>query len=163
MAIRISRKSGYLVTSRGMPSYLCVARTLACMGGGEGMACYFLEELLTRGSVCVLTPKQVSLEEHDRIWGTRLAQSELEIKVLQSPLLNFLRRLRIPTVRLETHLLCRAARKLRNRFTYCTVIPGELDLGAPSLQVFFYVCCLRSRKSWSKFVNIRIVRLQFVE
>jgi len=102
------------------------------------MACYFLEELLTRGRVCVLTPEPVSLEDHDRVWGTRLAGSELEVKVLHSPLLSLLRRLRVPTVRLEIHLLCRAAKKLRSRFTYCTVIPGELDLGAPCLQVLYY-------------------------
>jgi hypothetical protein len=81
------------------------------------MACHFLEELLTRGPVCLLTLHPVSLKEHDRFWGTRLAETDLQVQVLESRFLDFIRLIRLPLVRLEMHLLCRAARKLRSRYT----------------------------------------------
>lgn len=102
------------------------------------MTCHFLEQLLTRGRVCLLTLHPVSLAELDQRWGTRLAESALEVTVVDSLWLKFAQALKLPRIRLECHILCREARKLVSHYQYCTVVGEELDLQVPCLQYLYY-------------------------
>lgn len=134
-------------------------------GGGAEAVCFWILEALKDDyhvTLVTLTPNDLSV--FDRMYGTTLADSDIEIVTpvpsLLAPVSRFI------FFRLgefsppRQHLLMRFFRRLQNRFDLCVSAYNEMDLGEPGIQYFHDPP--RSRvgsqffKRWSRYSEERM-------
>ncbi len=118
-----------------MRDFLFVQPFLTPPGGGEGVANWMLQALVSRGQVTVLTWDPPNFAEIDRYYGTSLeGHPNLHTQIVAPLFRKLFLRLRVPHRLLRVYWLERAAKALRSSHRHCFSAYNELDLGPPSVQ-----------------------------
>lgn len=128
-----------------MKRVLLVQPSLQPPGGGNGVAAWALQALVTGCRVTVLSWDPVEIEPINRFFGTRLRRSDFDTIVVPRVWRAVANRLPMPAVLIKTSLLMRHTRKVSDGFDVVFGFFNETDYGRRGIQYINYPTYLRPR------------------
>lgn len=128
-----------------MKRVLLVQPSLQPPGGGNGVAAWALQALVSTHRVTVLTWREVSVEPINRFFGTQLRASDFASLVVPRGWTVLPDRLPTPAALLKLALLMRYTRRLSADFDVILGLHNETDYGRRGIQYIHYPTYLRPR------------------
>jgi glycosyltransferase involved in cell wall biosynthesis len=128
-----------------MKRVLLVQPSMQPPGGGNGVAAWVLQALVTQHRVTVLSWKPVEVEPINRFFGTHLQRSDFDTIVMPRSWRLMADYLPTPSTLIKMALLMRYTRRVSDGFDVLFGVYNETDYGRRGIQYVHYPTFLRPR------------------
>jgi glycosyltransferase involved in cell wall biosynthesis len=128
-----------------MRRVLLVQPSMQPPGGGNGVAAWMLQALVTEHRVTVLSWRPVDVDPINRFFGTSLRPSDFDTMVVPRSWSFGPDRLPVPAALLRSALLMRYTRRVSDPFDVIVGVHNETDYGRRGIQYVHYPTYLRPR------------------
>jgi glycosyltransferase involved in cell wall biosynthesis len=131
-----------------MKRVLFVQPSIQPPGGGNGVASWMLEALKQENRLTLLTWVRPRLDEVNRIFGTRLAPSDFELRLGPRWVPLLMRMSPTPIDLLTSNILSRECRRIARDFDVIISVNNESDLGGRGIQYVHFPKYRRERPTF---------------